>query len=111
MIKVYSTFQLDQAERLVDILNNHGIDAYVVDFSERTPGSRIGVSVHEIPTVFIADASKHAGAIRLIAAFDPSYIRALKESDIGKVSFYKVAMILGGILTFALLGGLLWSRG
>ena len=111
MIKVYSTFQLDQAYRLVEQLINNGIEARVVDFSKRTPGSKIGLSVHEIPTVFIENKNHYKKAMQVISKFDPQFVQALKDSDIGKMPITKFLAILGVMLLISILGGLLWTWG
>ena len=109
MAKVYSTFQLARAEHLVNKLGKNNIKAYVVDYSQRTPGSRIGLSIHEIPTVFIVDDSQYQRAMNIVSKFDPKFIKAIRDSDIGKVSITKVLVVVGVIFVISLFGGLLWT--
>ncbi|WP_260295518.1 hypothetical protein [Sedimenticola hydrogenitrophicus] len=111
MAKVYSTFKLEKAEKLVNRLKSEGIDAFVVDYSKRTPGSRIGLTVHEVPSVFITDDSQFKSAMKIIGSFDPSCIKAMSESDIGKISIVKIAVVMGAMLVFSIAVGVLWSWG
>lgn len=110
MAKVYSSFSLKKAEKLASMLGGKGIDAYVVDYSNRTPGSKIGLTMHEIPSVFITNDSQFEDAMKIIGGFDPSFIRAMAESDIGKISIVKIAVVIGLMLAFSIAVGVLWSR-
>jgi hypothetical protein len=61
--------------------------------------------------VFIVNNKHLKKAMKVVGSFDPEFISALKESDIGKIPFYKVLISLGVILTLSIIGGVLWSWG
>ncbi|MFC1749955.1 hypothetical protein ACFL2V_14240 [Pseudomonadota bacterium] len=96
MKKVYSTFEPQKAEELVQKLIAAGIDAHVVDYSQRK-GAGIGTTIDQIPTVYINDVGKISDAIRVIETFDPS-VKHVKEE--GRGGNHPKSSLLQKVITF-----------
>ncbi len=106
--RVYSALDLGKAEELVRLLNNAGIDSYVVDYSKRTPGSKIGLSLHEVPTVFIVNRAQIGEAAGVVRKFDPSVAKHDDSFRAMGITSKQVYAAIIAILVVAIVGGLLW---
>ncbi|MCG8429297.1 MAG: hypothetical protein MI754_18245, partial [Chromatiales bacterium] len=74
--------------------------------SNRTPGSGIGITAHEVPTVYIIDDNQYKRAIKIVGAFDPQFMRAISKSPLGGVSIVKLGIVLAVMLIASITAGM-----